>query len=265
MTYNIHRWAGSDHRVDLERTLAIIRAADADVVALNEVIHPLTQGAHTHDYLGELAGRLGMSHHFGPSGWIDYGPGWHGPQGNALLSKYPLENAMRILLPRLPTTKQRTLLGATLSAGPAQGLTAFVTHLDHALEVTRLFQLQGILAELGRHGAHFIAGDFNTPGFRGRYARHLSPPVLRALRTAGYEDAFHAMGEGSGRTYPARSPIFRVDYVFFPRPWVSGVRRAHVLGVESVHCASDHRPTVVEWAWPVGVEPRTGQRSDRRI
>ena len=47
MTYNIHRWAGSDHRVDLERTLAIIRSAGADVVALNEVIHPVTQ-AHTH-------------------------------------------------------------------------------------------------------------------------------------------------------------------------------------------------------------------------
>jgi endonuclease/exonuclease/phosphatase family metal-dependent hydrolase len=258
MTYNIHRWAGSDHRMDLERTLAIIRSSDADVVALNEVIHPVTQGAHTHDYLGELAGRLGMSFHFGPSGWVDYGPEWHGPQGNALLSRYPLENAKSIPLPRLPTTKQRGLLGARLAAGPARGLTAFVTHLDHAFEVTRLMQVQGVLAELAQHGAHFIAGDFNTPGFRGRYTRHLSPPVLRLMRTAGYEDAFHAVGEGSGRTYPARSPLFRVDFVFFPKAWASGVCRAHAFGSDPVHHASDHRPTVVEWAWPDGADhPRS--------
>ena len=94
-------------------------------------------------YLGELAGRLGMSFHFGPSGWVDYGPDWHGPQGNALLSRYPLEHAKSILLPRLPTTKQRVLLGARLAAGPARGLTAFVTHLDHALEVTRLSRFRG--------------------------------------------------------------------------------------------------------------------------
>lgn len=250
MTYNIHRWAGSDRRVDLERTLAIVRASGADVVALNEVIHPVTQGVHTHDYLGELAGRLGMSFHFGPSGWVDYGPDWHGPQGNALLSRYPLEDARRLLLPRLPTTKQRVLLGARLAAGPAQGLTAFVTHLDHALEVTRLVQAQGLLAEMAQHGAHFIAGDFNTPGFRGRYTRHLSPPVLRLMRTAGYEDAFHAIGEGTGRTYPARAPVFRVDFIFFPKAWAAGVCRAHAFGSAPVHQASDHRPTVVEWAWP---------------
>jgi endonuclease/exonuclease/phosphatase family metal-dependent hydrolase len=191
-----------------------------------------------------------MSAIFGPSGWVDYGPNWHGPQGNALLSRYPLDGVRNVLLPRVPTTKQRALLGARVIAGPAAGLTAFVTHLDHAFEGTRLWQIQGALAEVGRCGPHFIAGDFNTPGFRGRTARHLLPPVLRWMHRAGYEDAFHTVGEGSGRTFPARSPIFRVDFLFFPKAWAQGVRQAHALDSWHVKRASDHRPVIVDWAWP---------------
>jgi endonuclease/exonuclease/phosphatase family metal-dependent hydrolase len=250
MTYNIHRWAGQDRRPDLDRLADIIRAAQADIIGLNEVIHPVTRRGRTCNYLAELAARLGMAAVFGPSGWLDYGPDWHGPQGNALLSRYPLAEVQNVLLPRLPTTKQRALLGARLSAGPAAGLTAFVTHLDHAFEGTRLWQLQGALAEALRHGPHFIAGDFNTPGFGGRYARHFLPPVLRKMHSAGYEDAFRAVGEGAGRTFPARAPIFRVDYLFFPRAQARGVRRAHALDSWPVQRASDHRPVVVDWAWP---------------
>jgi len=250
MTYNIHRWAGQDQRVDLDRLAEIIRAARADIIGLNEVLHPVTYCGRTCDYLGELSARLHMASIFGPSGWADYGPDWYGPQGNALLSRYPFAEAKNVLLPRIPTTKQRALLGARLTAGPAAGLTAFVTHLDHAFEGTRLFQLRGALAAMAQHGPHFIAGDFNTPGFAGQHTRRLSPPVLRWMRQAGYEDAFHAMGEGAGRTFPARAPLFRVDFLFFPKAWAAGVRRARALDAWPVKRASDHRPVIVEWAWP---------------
>lgn len=252
MTYNIHRWAGEDRKPDVARLAEVVRAERADIVGLNEVIHPITTQGHTCDLLGELADRLGMIYAFGPSGWVDYGPGWQGPQGNALLSRYPIEHVRNVLLPRLPTTKQRALLGARLTAGPAQGLTAFVTHLDHAFEGTRLVQVQGLLAELAQHGPHYISGDFNTPGFRSRYMQHLSPPVLHWMRKAGYEDAFHVMGEGAGRTYPARAPLFRVDFMFFPKVWSQGVRTARAIDSRAVRHASDHRPVVVEWGWPEG-------------
>ncbi len=250
MTYNIHRWAGHDRRVDIDRLAEIIRSAHADIVGLNEVIHPVVHCGRTRDYLAELAACLRMHFVFGPSGWVDHGPNWHGPQGNALLSRYPFEVVVNRLLPRLPTTKQRALLGARVAAGPAAGLTAFVTHLDHAFEGTRLWQVQGVLAEAARWGPHFIAGDFNTPAFDGHYGRHFLPPVLRWMRRAGYEDAFRAVGEGAGRTFPARAPVFRIDFLFFPKTWARGVQRAHALDSVSVLHASDHRPVVVDWAWP---------------
>ncbi len=250
MTYNIHRWAGHDRRVALDQLAEIIRSTHADLVGLNEVIHPVVRRGRTWDYLAELAARLRMHFVFGPSGWTDHGPDWYGPQGNALLSRYPFEAVINRPLPRLPTTKQRALLGARMAAGPAAGLTAFVTHLDHAFEGTRLWQIQGVLAEAARWGPHFIAGDFNTPAFDGRYSRHFLPPVLRWMRRAGYEDAFHVVGEGIGRTFPAHAPVFRIDFLFFPRVWAQGIRRAHTLDSASVLHASDHRPVVVDWAWP---------------
>ena len=253
MTYNIHRWAGRDQRVDLERLADVIAGAQADVIGLNEVLHPVTTSTHTYAPLAQLADRLGMWYAFGPSGWIDYGAVWQGPVGNALLSRYPLTDVANTLLPRLPSTKQRSLLGATLGSGPVTGLTAFVTHLDHAFEGTRLFQIRGVLRRMIQRSLgnpHFLMGDFNTPGFLGARSRQIMPPVLQAMHSAGYRDAFRTVGEGHGRTFPAHSPLVRIDFQFLPERWAQGLQRAETVNAHVTHDASDHRPLIVEWSWP---------------
>jgi endonuclease/exonuclease/phosphatase family metal-dependent hydrolase len=95
-----------------------------------------------------------------------------------------------------------------------------------------------------------LGGDFNTPGFLGAYSRRLLPPVLHSLRRAGYADAFSTVGRGPGRTFPARSPLVRIDFLFFPGQWAHGLRSARTLDPSETRDASDHRPLVVEWAWP---------------
>jgi endonuclease/exonuclease/phosphatase family metal-dependent hydrolase len=252
MTYNIHRWAGRDGRLDIERLLSVIRAARADVVALNEVLHPVIMDGCTGTPLDELAERLGMAHVFGPSGWMDCAPAWYGPVGNALLSRYPLVDVTNTLLPKWPGTKQRSLLGASLASGPAQGMRTFVTHLDHAFEGTRLMQIHAALGEMTQDSPHYLAGDFNTHGFLGPNSRRLLPPVLRLMRRYGYQDAFHAVGKGPGRTFPADAPVFRIDFLFWPCRWAHGLRSARTINLDAVKHASDHRPVVVEWAWPEG-------------
>jgi endonuclease/exonuclease/phosphatase family metal-dependent hydrolase len=250
MTYNIHRWAGRDHRIDLDRLAAVIRETDADIVGLNEVLHPVTDSGHTYAPLIELAEKLHMGYAFGPSGWSDYGPAWSGPVGNAILSRYPLAEVSNTWLPRLPGSKQRSLLGATVASGPVAGLNAFVTHLDHAFEGTRLLQIQGVLDRIAQDAPHFLVGDFNTPGFVGPSTRRLLPPVLRMMRKAGYQDAFHAVGEGSGRTFPSHSPLVRIDFLFLPYRYALGLRSAQAVAHGPTHDASDHRPLLVEWEWP---------------
>ncbi len=253
MTYNIHRWAGLDRRLDVDRLADVIRSANADVVALNEVLHPVTDSHRIYEPLSDLASALGMAFAFGPSGWTDYGPGWQGLVGNALLSRYALGDVTNTWLPRAPGTKQRSLLGARLGAGVAQGLFAYVTHLDHASEATRLLQIDGVLTRVSPQHPHFLAGDFNTHGFMGRQSRRLLPPVLRRMRRAGYQDAFYAVGTGAGRTFPALSPLLRLDFLFMPRFWARGLLSAGTFKHERISTASDHRPVVIEWGWPQAI------------
>jgi endonuclease/exonuclease/phosphatase family metal-dependent hydrolase len=249
MTYNIHRWAGRDQRIDIDRLADVIKASDADLIGLNEVLHPVTTKQRTYEPLAELAERLDMNYAFGPSGWMDFGPDWYGPVGNALLSRYPLTDVSNTWLPRFPSTKQRSLLGATFNYGAVHELTAFVTHLDHAFEGTRLHQISGIIKHIARRSPHFLMGDFNTPGFLGPNTRRLLPPVLRMMRRAGYEDAFHAVGHGHGKTFPAHSPLVRIDFLFMPRHWARGFLSARALNSGITQHASDHRPLLVEWGW----------------
>ena len=252
MTYNIHGWHGADHRLDVTRLAQVIRAADADVVTLNEVIHPVKTAGETKELLAELASRLDMHFAFGSSDWEDHYPGWQGPLGNAILSRYPLTGVRNTLLPKPANTKQRSLLQAQLADGPAEGLTANVIHLDHAFEGTRMVQLSAALRRLQRLGPHFLAGDFNTPGFPGQRTRYLMPPILLMMRRAGYQDAFHVAGQGRGRTFPAALPLVRIDYLFLPARWATGLRSTHVPSMVSARNASDHRPVVAEWTWPEG-------------
>ena len=235
--------------IDLDRLAHVIRSSGADIIGLNEVLHPVTTDQRSYAPLAELAEKLGMQYAFGPSGWIDYGPTWHGPVGNALLSRYPLTDVSNTWLPRLPSTKQRSLLGATFASGVEHGVTAFVTHLDHAFEGTRLHQINGIIKLIARRSPHFLMGDFNTPGFVGPHTRRLLPPVLRMMRRAGYEDAFHAVGYGHGKTFPAHTPLVRIDFLFMPYHWARGFRSAHALNSGITQHASDHRPLLVEWGW----------------
>jgi endonuclease/exonuclease/phosphatase family metal-dependent hydrolase len=250
MTYNIHRWAGVDRRIDIARLAEVIRTSGADVVGLNEVLHPVAVGQRTYEPLRELTEHLGMIHAFGPSGWTDQGPSWHGAVGNALLSRFPLEDITNTWLPRAAGTKQRSMLRARLAGGPARGLVAYVTHLDHAWEGTRLLQVDGVLRSVNRQHPHFVCGDFNTPGFLGQHSRALLPPVLRRMRRAGYQDAFYAVGTGSGHTFPSAAPVVRFDFLFLPGYWARGLRSAHTVNQASIGKASDHRPVLAEWAWP---------------
>src|SRR5688500_17052471 len=83
-TYNIHRCRGLDGRTNPERTAEVIRAIDADIIALQEVIGagPSSQG-----HAEQLGALLGM-------GWV-MAPARHLRGclfGNVVLSRHPIRH-----------------------------------------------------------------------------------------------------------------------------------------------------------------------------
>lgn len=250
LTYNVHLWEGRDGRMDIERLATIIESSQADIVALNEVLHPVETHFGASKPLAELANLLRMDWAFGQSNRVVQMAGWWGPVGNAVLSRFPIVDDTNHYLARLPLTQGRNLLTARIEAGPDRYFTMFSTHLDHAFEGTRLWQLRGVLDALQSYAAepHVLLGDFNTHGPTGANSHRLAPPVVRMLRNKGYLDAYMTAGEGEPGTFPL-GWSFRIDYIFVPQVMQPFLQTCQVLTGKLIEQASDHRPLMASFDW----------------
>lgn len=237
--------------MDVERLASIIAASGATLVSLNEVLHPVYTHFSVRQPLAELADMLGMDWAFGESDRIARRPSWWGPVGNAVLSRHAIVADSNHYLPKLPLTQGRSMLTATVRTGSDQSFTIYSTHLDHAFEGTRLWQLRGILGRLRDHATspHLLMGDFNThtPATDGDH--WFTPPVVRRLRNEGYVDAFVAAGDGLPVTFRYVLPLFRIDYIFVPQRLSERLVSCRTLHGGATEIASDHRPVLAELDW----------------
>lgn len=259
LTYNVHLWEGRDGRLDIERLAAIIESSNADAVSLNEVLHPVTTHYGESRPVADLANLLRMDWAFGESNRLVQRPGWWGPVGNAVLSRHQIVMDANHYLPRLPLTQGRNMLTAKINLSPNRQFTIYSTHLDHAFEGTRLWQLRGVLNRLEAHSNefHVLLGDFNTHGPVGRRSHRFSPPVVRLLRRNGYVDAYMKAGEGNHATFQYLWP-FRIDYIFVPAVMVPYLVSCRTLDSHLIEQASDHSPLLAEFDWDL---PEMGRRA----
>ncbi len=229
LTYNIHHGAGTDGVFDLERIAAVVRASDADMVALQEVDKGVerTGGINQPSVLAELTGMRAI---FEKN--IEYQGGEY---GNAVLTRLPVLHYENHKLPQSRPGEQRGMLEVHVMHG-GQPLVFFATHFDyHSDDTERLASadmLRGLVEGLATNRI-VVAGDLNTtPGSK----------VMSKLNTF-LKDSYTPSG-GPGYTFPAGEPDRRIDYVL-SHP-ASGYR---VLSCEVIEeaVASDHRPMVVEF------------------
>ncbi|HEY3446607.1 MAG TPA: endonuclease/exonuclease/phosphatase family protein [Myxococcales bacterium] len=221
----------------LEAVAAVLRALDADVVALQEVDRGTLRAGRL-DQAARLASAAGLAHFrfFRAVGW------GCGDYGLALLSRWPLTGERVGLLPNEEGLEPRIHASAVVEAGGAR-LSIHLTHLTHLDTVRglRLAQARRILDRLEADPwPKVLLGDFNAlPGGSTHRA------VRRRLR-----DAFHAAGEGPSGTYPLPWPLpaVRIDYLFVSEG--VGVARSRVHATE----ASDHRPLTAEVRLQAGGE-----------
>ena len=184
ITYNIHGWRDTFHNDNLDRIISVLSKLDADVIALQEVLHPYRPPADPVEraeyfdrvkagkgngfvasstpwveddrtggplpYLNELSRALGMP-------YISFGQatsdGYFGRfgYGNAVLTRFPIAHEEHLVV--RPDAKHQAgrrieaedrCFSAVALAGAAAGLTVCVTHLDQLSDELRLEQVAAL-------------------------------------------------------------------------------------------------------------------------
>lgn len=229
MTYNIHHGEGMDGQVDLQRIADVIKESRAEIVALQEVDRG-TERTSRRDFPAELAVLTGMTcvfsnnHHF-----------QGGEYGNAVLTRFPVKQALNHHLRALQPKEQRGLQELVLDLNGRE-LVLLNTHLDAGRnDVERWSSVEEIEQRVKTHAQRplLICGDFNaTP--ESRVARKLAEFL---------EDTWLVAGEGDGFTVPSTAARRRIDYIWMSRHPDLTPLTATVPKTE----ASDHLPLVVEF------------------
>jgi endonuclease/exonuclease/phosphatase family metal-dependent hydrolase len=278
ISWNIQWGRGVDGRVDLERTVQVLKTADADVICLQEVAvhHPGLPGRADDDQPKCLA-RLfaGYEAIYGVGSDLTDGNGGRRQFGNLILSRLPVLQAFRRLLPwpadpAVPSM-QRVAVEAAIDT-PQEALRVVTTHLEYysasqrAAQVEALRQLQADghrhaqaprsdaetdppFAVLPRGEMAVFCGDFNFPAGAPEHARmqeEIAPDVPRLVDawTIAHPGEAHAATAGVHLATFTAGPAC---YDFF---FISENLRDRVVDVEidGLTDASDHQPVLLELA-----------------
>jgi endonuclease/exonuclease/phosphatase family metal-dependent hydrolase len=227
MSYNLHSGFDVQGRMDLEAIAQTIESEQADIVALQEVSRGWVVDTSA-DMLTWLSQRLNMPYVWGPTTDALW--------GNAILSRYPIEQAQIHAMPNHEAVRPaRGFIDATLNIG-GQPLHVIATHLHHigADGALRVPQVQALLAAWAQRPATIVLGDLNALP---------DSPEMQLLREAGLMDAFtSSAASGEGFTFRSDDLNRRIDYVYHSPDLIA--RDFHVNPSQ----ASDHAAIAVTLA-----------------
>ena len=280
LSWNVQWCRGVDGRVDPGRIAREARAmADADVICLQEVARNFDTlaGSAGEDQFALLA--AAFPGYAAIEGVAVDAPGEGGQRrqfGNLLLSRLPLRQAWRHLLPwpadAAHADMQRVAIEAVIESPDIGDLRVTTTHLAYYSAAQRLAQVNALRAQHAaaqRHrqpperadtsrgpfhwrpcpGAGIVTGDFNCEPDSPGHERMLAP---FADGTSAFKDAWAVAHPG--QAHQASVGLF--DTVQWPRPFacdfvfvsVDLAPRISACDVDTLSDASDHQAVVLTLA-----------------
>lgn len=248
LTYNIE-FGGRGREKAL---LAVLRAANADIISLTEADDP--------DVVAFLARELGLHH------------AWEQGSGDRHITTLSRFEITETRIHNRPPLTQAVL--ETVHALPAGPLRVFNIHFLPYLLLPfefRRWQAVGKLLELVRtrpRGPHLLVGDINSVGPGDRVLQRRNPvrmqrvmalqlffvfrlAIPRLLR-AGYTDCFRSLHpDADGFTWMTGNPTTRYDYILADPRLSACLSDCQVLdSLPDVEQASDHYPLIAEFQNP---------------
>lgn len=247
MTYNI--LDGGKSRED--ELLAVIRAAEPDIVFLQEVMYPRLVVRFARELkMNAFFARGNVSRHM------------------ALLTRFPIRRH-ESFHPFPPV--RTTIMEATVELAAGKRLHLFGVHLVpypiYVFEWARLWEARLLIkrVEPYRTAPCLIAGDFNaiTPGdptntrdmalkyqiIHTLNLRRFPRFAMAEIDGAGFVDCFRQLHpDAEGYTIPSPEPLIRIDYIFASAVLAEGLQDCRVVTApDAAHTASDHYPVVAEF------------------
>jgi endonuclease/exonuclease/phosphatase family metal-dependent hydrolase len=216
-TFNIKYARRMDRAVALFRQNPLL--AGADVIVLQE----MNEAA-----VDEMAAALHLDYVYYPGA---YHPKSHGNFGNAILSRWPITDDRKVLLPHPGRFRkmQRIAVSATVTVRGVP-VRIYSVHLETPGAISaehRREQVAAIVNDAGESPRVIVAGDFNNTG-----------TVAEALQAAGYTWISRGIGRTIGR--------FSWDHVF--ARGLSAKSRLSSAVIRDNLGASDHKPVWAEVA-----------------
>jgi endonuclease/exonuclease/phosphatase family metal-dependent hydrolase len=226
-TYNIHRCRGMDRRVDPVRIIEVLRAINADVIALQEVIGAGPQGSGQAE---EIGAGLGM-------GWVMTCVRTLRQHqfGNVVLSRYPIVHHSQYDL-SWRTCEPRACQRADIDIN-GQDLHIYNVHLGTAV-LERRYQagrLASFVHDRRIAGPKVILGDFNE------WMKGLATKTLSSL----FESVDISQHLKRRRTYPGLFPVVHLDHIYYEGR--VEVRTVEMPRTRQALMASDHLPLVANF------------------
>jgi endonuclease/exonuclease/phosphatase family metal-dependent hydrolase len=215
-----------DRRVDLERIACVIESLDADIIAIQEILH----GDGNNSQARFLSERLRYQFSFGEN------RAHRGvPYGNATLSRLPITLEKNYDITR-QGRERRGCLRTDIRLANKSVLHVFNVHLGTSYferpHQARLLLGDALLKTASLAGPRVVVGDFNE--------------WTRGIASALMHEQFASVdAKLLKKTFPGLVPLFRLDHFYFDRHLK--LKDFAVVRTKLTKMASDHLPLVADF------------------